>query len=576
MPVSPFGPEFLVNATTTGDQSFPAVAPLAGGGFVVTWVDASRSADDSSDTAVRAQLYDSRGSKTGAEFLVNTTTTGSQGSPAVAGLVGGGFVVTWIVNAAVYGQRFAADSTKLGAEFFIGGNAPLLVDIAKTPIEIVKTPIDNTKILLYNSEGPYASAPDVTALPDGGFAVTWSYFTLGSAGIAGQAFDATGAKVGAGFGLSVGVGGEGGVQVSPGVTMAKLVTLDDKTNILLTNSSSGWSDVTPLAGGGFVATWTSLGKAGSATGDTDIRGQLFDAAGNLVGSDFLINSTTAGAQSRPTVAALPTGGFIVAWTDDSKTGGDTSGSAVRAQAFSASGQKVGSEFLVNTTTANAQASPSLAVLPDGTVVAAWADSSVTGADASASAVRAQLFSVTPTDPARRLLVKDGNGDREVQMDRYAGPVPWLRNQYVGRSGGEAAVGSDESDFLNLLDGDDAAAGQGGDDVLDGGTGSNFLTGGGGNDTFFVDGRVAGTTWSTVTDLTSGEWVTAWGWTPGTSTVTWADMQGADGYQGATAHIDIDGNGSVDLSITFAGRAVGGVLATPGQSGADRYLAFRLG
>ncbi|MCW2237619.1 calcium-binding protein [Azospirillum canadense] len=570
MPVSPFRTEFLVNATTTGDQSAPAVAPLTGGGFVVTWVDGSRSADDSSGTAVRAQLYDARGAKVGGEFLVNTTTAGSQDSPAVAGLDGGGFVVTWIVNAAAYGQRFAADGTKLGAEFFIGGNAPPLL-------------IDKTRILVYSSEGPYASAPDVTALPGGGFAVTWSYIALGSAGIAGQAFDATGAKVGAGFGLSPGVGG---IQVSPDVTVAKLVTLNDKTNVLLTNRSSGWSDVTPLFGGGFIAVWTTVGKAGLTAGETDIHGQRFDAAGNLVGPEFLVNSTTVGSQSRPTVAALPTGGFIVAWTDDNQigtglTGGDNSSSAVRAQAFAASGARVGSEFLVNTTTANAQASPSLAVLPDGTMVAAWTDSSgsdgsLTGADISGSAVRAQLFTVTPTDPNRRLLVKDGDGDHEVQMDRYAGPVPWLKNQYVGRSAGEAAIGSDESDFLNLLDGDDAAAGQGGDDVLDGGTGSNFLTGGAGNDTFFVDGRVAGTTWSTVTDLTTGEWVTAWGWTLGTSTVTWADMQGADGYQGATAHIDIDGNGSVDLSITFAGRAVGGVVATPGQSGADRYLAFRLG
>ncbi|MBP2294912.1 hypothetical protein [Azospirillum rugosum] len=564
MPASPIGTEFLVNATTSGDQSAPAVAPLAGGGFVVTWVDGSRSADDSSGTAVRGQLYDARGAKTGAEFLVNTTTAGSQESPVVAGLAGGGFVVTWIVNAAVYGQRFAADGTKLGAEFFIGGNGPLTTIILGD---------GKARFLNYNSEGPYASAPDVMALPGGGFAVTWSSITLGAGGIVGQAFDATGAKVGAGFGLLIDAGG---VQVSPDVTIAKLVTLDDKANLLLTNRTSGWSDVTPLAGGGFLTVWTTAGKVGSAAGDTDIHGQLFDAAGNLVGSDILVNSTTAGAQSRPTVAALPSGGFIVAWTDVSQTGADGSGSAVRAQTFSAAGKKVGLEFLVNTTTATAQASPSLAVLPDGTVVAAWADGSGSGADTSGSAVRAQLFTVAPTDPARRLLVKDGSGDREVQMDRYAGPLPWLRNQYVGQSGGEAAVGSDEADFLNLQAGDDAAEGKGGNDVLDGGNGSNFLTGGGGTDTFFVDGRVAGTTWSTVTDFGQGEWVTAWGWTPGTSTVTWADMQGAEGYKGTTAHIDTDGNGAIDLSITFTGKTAGSVLATPGQSGADRYLAFTLG
>ena len=79
----------------------------------------------------------------------------------------------------------------------------------------------------------------------------------------------------------------------------------------------------------------------------------------------------------------------------------------------------------------------------------------------------------------------------------------------------------------------------------------------------------------MTDFEPGEWATAWGWKPGTSKLTWAAMQGAEGAKGATAHIDIDGNGSIDTSMTFTGKAVGAVITMPGQVGSDTYLAFRL-
>lgn len=182
---------------------------------------------------------------------------------------------------------------------------------------------------------------------------------------------------------------------------------------------------------------------------------------------------------------------------------------------------------------------------------------------------------TEIDPSRRGYVHDGVTERVIQMDHYTGPVAWLKNQYLGISTGEAVIGSESADFINLLGGDDAAEGRAGDDVLDGGTGSNFLTGGTETDTFFVDGRNTGITWSTVTDFEPDEWATAWGWRPEVSKLTWADMDGANGFKGATAHMDMDGNGTIDISMTFTGKAVGSVITMPGQVNGDTYLAFRL-
>jgi len=97
-----------------------------------------------------------------------------------------------------------------------------------------------------------------------------------------------------------------------------------------------------------------------------------------------------------------------------------------------------------------------------------------------------------------------------------------------------------------------------DDVLDGGLGSNFLTGGAGKDTFFIDGRGAhyggSGTWSTIADLSAGEAVTIWGYRPGESRFIWLASDGAAGFKGATMHCDLNGNGLIDTSITWAGLA----------------------
>ncbi|MCW2242299.1 Calx-beta domain-containing protein [Azospirillum canadense] len=162
------------------------------------------------------------------------------------------------------------------------------------------------------------------------------------------------------------------------------------------------------------------------------------------------------------------------------------------------------------------------------------------------------------------------------FDSYQGPVSGIKWQFLGNEDSEVVNGTDDADFLNLMGNTDAASGGAGDDVLDGGTGSNFLTGGNGADTFFVDGRNTGITWSTVTDFDANEWATAWGWREGISKLTWVDMAGADAYKGATAHMDFDGNGTIDSSMTFTGKAVGSVISMTGQVGNDAYLAFRIG
>ncbi|MGB7258726.1 MAG: Ig-like domain repeat protein, partial [Pseudolabrys sp.] len=116
------GGEFKVNTTIANDQSQPAVAGLADGGFVVAW---ASNKQDGSTLGIYAQRYTKRSVRSGGEFKVNTTTARNQQTPSVAALSGGGFVVAWTSNAHpsfgydIYGQLFDKSSAKLGGEFLV-------------------------------------------------------------------------------------------------------------------------------------------------------------------------------------------------------------------------------------------------------------------------------------------------------------------------------------------------------------------------------------------------------------------------------------------------------------------------
>jgi len=164
----------------------------------------------------------------------------------------------------------------------------------------------------------------------------------------------------------------------------------------------------------------------------------------------------------------------------------------------------------------------------------------------------------------------------ILPEAYGGPVAGLANQLLGSAGIDTVLGTERGDFVNALAGDDAVDGGAGDDVLDGGLGSNFLTGGAGVDIFFVDGRGAASfnTWGTITDFTPGELVTIWGYQPGVSQFLWVASDGAPGFQGATMHSDLDGNGLIDTSVTFSGKTQA-ELPTPiyGSVAGQDYIFF---
>ncbi|PTS72428.1 hypothetical protein DBR17_19770 [Sphingomonas sp. HMWF008] len=160
-------------------------------------------------------------------------------------------------------------------------------------------------------------------------------------------------------------------------------------------------DATVLADGTIMVTWQDNSLAGGDAAGFSIKGQILSAAGAKIGGEFLVNTTTTGNQTVPTNALLDNGNVLILWNDLSATGDDTSGSAIRAQIVTATGSKVGDEFLVNTQTTGNQSQPHVAKLADGNVIVTWFDAN---GDASGGGIKGQLLDPTGAKIGGEFLV----------------------------------------------------------------------------------------------------------------------------------------------------------------------------
>ncbi|MFL6716339.1 MAG: DUF4347 domain-containing protein, partial [Burkholderiaceae bacterium] len=117
------------------------------------------------------------------------------------------------------------------------------------------------------------------------------------------------------------------------------------------------SAVAVSASGNFVVVWTSdHAEDGDKHG---VFGQLFNSSGDRLGTNFQVNTDFKDEQQNATVGFAADGTFVVAWASHSGLLGDANGWSIRAQRFQSDGTKAGSEFLVNQLTAGDQTLPSI-------------------------------------------------------------------------------------------------------------------------------------------------------------------------------------------------------------------------
>lgn len=154
--------------------------------------------------------------------------------------------------------------------------------------------------------------------------------------------------------------------------------------------------------------------------------------------------------------------------------------------------------------------------------------------------------------------------------RYSGPVDFLQWDIRSTSGQAVLFGTSGNDFIKLDGGGNAVDPGAGKNVIDAGPGSNFMQSGGGPNVFFLDGRGGQATWNTVVGWSAGDQAVIWGWQPGASQMRWDGWSGAAGAQGATLHADLNGDGNIDVSMTWSGM---GVDQLPTARGLDGLLWF---
>lgn len=190
------------------------------------------------------------------------------------------------------------------------------------------------------------------------------------------------------------------------------------------NTTTSGIDTLPaiaaLSGGGYVVVWTTFPNDPTIDffdGDviapaSDVRAQVYDASGNAVGSEITVPTTTANGQLYPSVAGLQNGGFVVTWTSDLQDGTGSDGFGIFGQLFNASGAAVGSEFAINTTTALDQLQSSVTVLNDGTFVVAWTSEQAE----DILDVRAQRYAENGTALGSEFLVNTTTADTQRFQD----------------------------------------------------------------------------------------------------------------------------------------------------------------
>lgn len=144
-----------------------------------------------------------------------------------------------------------------------------------------------------------------------------------------------------------------------------------------------------------VVVYTSHDQDGSGEA---IYGRILDRSGNTVGAEFQLNTTTSSNQLDPQVASLSGGGFVAVWVDESGTAPDpVPGSAVRARVYDANGTPLAADFVVNTTYTSIQYEPSVIGLANNSFMVAWTDGSA--ALGMAQDIRARVFNANGTSSA---------------------------------------------------------------------------------------------------------------------------------------------------------------------------------
>jgi hypothetical protein len=381
----PLGPEFRVDAVNpTYSPRESDVGVAADGAFVVVWTSYGQ---DGSYFGVYARRYDAAGRPLGDPFLVNTTTLGTQKTPAVAVEPDGEFVVVWESHddgrgPGIYARRYGAAGEPLGEEFLVSAPGGGVV---------------------IQSNSPEVQLPAVAADAGGDFVVAWVDIPEGGGPhhVFAKRFDPAGKPVGGTFHVgdsyarpSVAMDADGDFVVgwsAPAYEVyARRYSAAAEPQGEPIRVTFGRSPAVAMdAGGNFVVashalkpSWLYYDDAAVDTGGAEPGLNVFrySAAGLPLGPGVRVDTTKASPFVPPDVAMDGGGDYVVTWTSgegyspEEDAAYRTPRGDIYARRFDAAGRPLGSEFRVNTTASNTSEDPApaeVAMDADGEFVVAW-------------------------------------------------------------------------------------------------------------------------------------------------------------------------------------------------------------
>jgi Ca2+-binding RTX toxin-like protein len=417
----------------TGAADFLAVTALSGGGYVIAW---SYVPEEAAAANVYFRVFDAEGVPVSDVTQANSLTANTCANPDLVPTLDGGFVIAWDAAGTVT-EEAGIYYRELDAQ-----------GISTDPEVLVSFPGGFDPALAYN--------------PENGGSLYVAYADHTSKELTSKGLFVSGTAIGDAYRLDRGrnATAEGGVR-------------NDRP------------DIAVLGNDAVAAVYVDGGL-----GEVPNHSVYFSIDG---GRPTKVNTSEVTGVVDVNIVALPNGGFVVVWTDGGSAAAGT-GHDVLAQMFTAAGERDGDDFVLTDTAENdflietVEASS----LGDGRVLVTW---DVTQDSSSQPKVLAQIID-TRTEgvsieggatnqqyagTSARDQFKGGSGD---EFFHGFGGSDTLH----GGAGDDIIIGAVGADVLRGGSGKDVVSGGSGKDTIIGGKGVDKLSGGTGADRFQFDAR----------------------------------------------------------------------------------------
>ena len=161
----PSGPEFVINTpTVSGSNIDRQRSAIASSGPVVAWIEQAVN-PPGPRPHVKVRRFSAEGEPSGLEITVSATDVDPTSSPAVTGMIDGGFLVTWAdarPDRRIRAQRFGFDGARRGDEFQVNAGEGFHLDPVATRL------VNGNVVIAWRSD----------PAPPGGGALTFRIFDL--------------------------------------------------------------------------------------------------------------------------------------------------------------------------------------------------------------------------------------------------------------------------------------------------------------------------------------------------------------------------------------------------------------